>query len=117
MDAGSIVQKCNQGFRCEIQFKDIAEFQMIKTATIPVIIALEPDAVSMVNQLDFIEHAGKTLRKLQQYTVQIYSFQFEEISSWLEHPLPGINVLRSPELYSDDTGLKCKSPEGEAFFG
>ena len=117
MDEGGIVQKCNQGLRGDIQFENIAEFRMIKTDTIPIIIALEPDAVSMVNELDFIEHAGKTLRKLQQYTVQIYPFQFEEIVSWLEHPLPGINVLRSPELYSDDTGLKCESPEGEAFFG
>ncbi len=115
MDADGIVEYCNMSGRGEIQFKDIAEFRMIKTATIPVIIALEDKAVSLIRQLDFIEHSGPILRKLQQYTVQIYPYQFEELSSWLETPKPGIHVLRSLELYSDKTGLLCNPLKGEAF--
>ncbi len=90
---------------------------MIKTATIPIIIALEKEASDLVNQLEFIEYSALVLRKLQQYTVQVYHYQLNDIKNWLENPKPGIFVLRSEELYSDRTGLICKQPEGEAFFG
>jgi CRISPR-associated endonuclease/helicase Cas3 len=115
MDGDGIVERCKMGVRGDIQFKDIAEFRMIKTATIPVIIALEDEAISLIRQLDFMEHSGPVLRKLQQYTVQVYPYQFDELSDWLENPKPGIYVLRSPELYSDKTGLLCNPPKGEAF--
>jgi CRISPR-associated endonuclease/helicase Cas3 len=115
MDTDGIIERCNQCIRGDIQFKDIANFQMIKTATTPIIIALEDEAVSLVRQLDFIEHSGPILRRLQQYTVQVYPYQFDELSNWLESPIPGIHVLRSHELYSDKTGLLCNPPQGEAF--
>ncbi len=115
MDADGIVELCKIGSRGDIQFKDIADFRMIKTAAIPIIIALEAKAVSLIRQLDFIEYSGPVLRKLQQYTVQVYPFQFEELRDWLETPKPGINVLRSPELYLEKTGLLCSPPKGEAF--
>jgi CRISPR-associated endonuclease/helicase Cas3 len=117
MDENNIVETCNSGQQGNIQFKDIAKFQMIKTATCPIIIALEDEAISLVNQLDFLEHSGPVLRRLQQYTVQVYPYQLADLDGWLEQPRPGIFVLRSPELYSDQTGLICKPPEGEAFFG
>lgn len=117
MDAGDIVKCCNLGSTGNIQFKDIAEFQIIKTATIPIIIALEDEAVSLVNQLDFLEYCGPILRKLQQYTVQVYPYQFDELRDWLECSKSGIYNLRTSELYSDRAGLICKPPEGEAFFG
>lgn len=115
MDADGIIERCNQCVRGDIQFKDIAEFRMIKTATIPIIIALEDEAVSLIRQLDFMEHGGPILRRLQQYTVQVYPYQFDELNNWLENSKPGIYVLRSPELYSDKTGLLCDPPQGEAF--
>lgn len=116
MDEGNIVELCNIGSTGDIQFKDISEFQMIKTSTVPIIIALEKRAVSLMHKLDFIEHSGTILRELQQYSVQIYPFQFDELSAWLESPKPGIFVLRSPELYYEKTGLMCAPPDGEAFF-
>jgi CRISPR-associated endonuclease/helicase Cas3 len=117
MDSEGIVALCNTGYKGNIQFKDIALFQMIKTATIPIIVALEDEAVDLVNQLDFIEHGAFVLRKLQQYSVQIYNYQMDELNGWLETPKPGVFVLRSPERYSEKSGLICKPPEGEAFFG
>ncbi|MBW1700235.1 MAG: CRISPR-associated helicase Cas3' [Deltaproteobacteria bacterium] len=117
MDEGGIIQKCNEAVTGDIQFKDIAIFQMIKTTTVSVIVAVEPEAVSLVERLKFSGHSTQLYRKLQQFTVQIYPFQFEEIRNWVEHPFQGINVLRSDELYSDETGLLCKPPEGVAFFG
>lgn len=117
MDDDGTVKQCSHACAGDIQFKDIAEFQMIKTATIPIVIALEKDAVELVRSLEYAEHAGGILRKLQQYSVQVYSYQFDAIRKWLESPLPGVFVLKAVELYSERTGLLCIPPEGQAFFG
>jgi CRISPR-associated endonuclease/helicase Cas3 len=118
MDLDGIIENlCLPAQAGDIQFIDIAKFQMIESATIPIVIAIEETAVKLVRSLEFAEHIGGILRKLQQYCVQIYPYQFEEIQHWLENPSPGVWVLRSEELYSAVTGLQCKSPEGNAFFG
>ncbi len=117
MDEGEIVKKCSQAQTLNIQFKDIAEFRMIQSATEPIIIALDKDAVQLVNSLKTAKYTRSVLRKLQQYSVQIYPYQLDEIKDWLENPVPGVWVLRTREMYSSSTGLKCKQPEGNAFFG
>ena len=117
MDADGIVERCNYSQSGNIQFRDIAEFRMIKSATIPIIIALDDSAVKLIRSLEFAVHKGGILRKLQRYTVQIYPYQFDEIREWIESPEPGVWVLRADELYSEKTGLKCSPPEGNAFFG
>lgn len=117
MDSDGIVEQCFLAQSGNIQFKDIAEFRMIKSATIPIVVALEKPAEKLARSLERASHKGGTLRQLQQYTVQIYSHQFDEIKEWLESPIPGIWVLYSKELYSKQTGLKCKPPQGQAFFG
>lgn len=118
MDEGGIVDHfCRTAQSGNIQFRDIAKFQMIQSAAIPVIIAVKEEAQKLVNVLCVAEHKGGILRKLQQFTVQIYPHQFAEIKNWLESPIPDVWVLRSAELYSDATGLKCREPEGGAFFG
>ena len=90
---------------------------MIKSATIPIVVALEENAVELIRALEFAEHKRGIFRKLQQFSVQIYPYQFEEIKDWLENPVPEVWALRSDKLYSDTTGLKCNPPEGNAFFG
>jgi CRISPR-associated endonuclease/helicase Cas3 len=117
MDDGGIVDKCLRAQSLNIQFKEIAEFRMIKTATIPVIVALEDEAIELTRSLKFAEHKGGILRRLQRYAVQIYPYQFDEIRSWFENPEPGIFVLKSCDLYSEQTGLICRPPAGKAFFG
>jgi CRISPR-associated endonuclease/helicase Cas3 len=117
MDMDGIIEDCRKAGGGDIQFKDIDRFRMIQTATIPVIIALNKESRQLVNSLEHAKHKGEILRRLQKYTVQIYPYQLTEIESWLESPLPGVWVLRSEELYSDATGLKCTAPQGEAFFG
>jgi len=117
MDADGIVEKCSFSQSLEIQFKEIAEFKMIQSATEPIIIALDVKIIDLVRSLEFAEYKRGILRKLQQFSVQIYPYQLSEIKDWLENPEPGIWVLRSKELYSDTTGLKCNPPEGNAFFG
>jgi CRISPR-associated endonuclease/helicase Cas3 len=118
MDGDGIIENlCRPAQTGDIQFRDIAKFQMINSATAPVVIALEKIALELVRSLEFAEHKGGILRKLQQFSVQIYPYQLAEIKDWLENPVPGVWVLRSQELYSEATGLKCKPPEGNAFFG
>ncbi len=117
MDADEVVKSCRPAQNGNIQFKDLARFQMIESATVAIVIALEKTAVDLVESLRYAEHKGGILRKLQQYTVQVYPYQFDDLQIWCENPLDGLNVLRSDELYSDDTGLKCKPPQGVAFFG
>lgn len=117
MDEDGIIEECLTAQSGNIQFRDIAKFRMIQSATIPVIIAIEEKSQKLVQALEFAEHKGNILRRLQQFTVQIYPYQFEEIMDWLEEPVPGIWVLRSSELYSKSTGLKCRPPQGDAFFG
>ena len=118
MDEDGIIENwCRPAQSGNIQFKDIAQFRMIKSATIPIVIALKENAVELLRALEFAEHKGRILRKLQQFSVQIYPYQVEEIKDWLENPVPGVWVLRSDKLYSKKTGLKCNPPEGEAFFG
>lgn len=118
MDEDGIIENfCRPAQTGDIQFRDIAEFQMIKSATMPVVVALEENALALVRSLEFAEHKGGILRKLQQFSVQIYPYQLAEIKDWLESPMPGVWVLRSQELYSEATGLRCKPPEGNAFFG
>ncbi len=117
MDEDGIMEQCLPAQSGNIQFRELAKFQMIQSATVPVIIASEEKALGLLRVLEVVEYKGAVLRKLQQFTVQIYPYQFDEIKDWLEEPVPGIWVLRSSELYSDDTGLKCKPPQGNAFFG
>jgi CRISPR-associated endonuclease/helicase Cas3 len=118
MDGDGIIENlCRPAQTGDIQFRDIAKFQMINSATEPVIIALEKIALELVRSLEFAEHKGGILRKLQQFSVQIYPYQLAEIKDWLESPVPGVWVLRSKEIYSEATGLMCKPPEGNAFFG
>ena len=119
MDSDGIVEMCRTHTACkgEFQFKDIAAFQMIQTATRPVVVAIEPEAAALVAQLPFAGHSRAIRRKLQRYTVQVYTHQLTELHTWLENPCPDLWVLRSEELYSELTGLKCAPPQGCAFFG
>ncbi len=117
MDEDGILEKCLTAQGGDIQFREIAGFQMIRTATIPVVIAIDEKPRNLVQSLKFSEHKGSILRHLQQFTVQIYPYQFDEIRDWLDEPVPGIWVLHTTELYSESTGLQCTSPQGAAFFG
>jgi len=116
MDEGNTLELCRQGQGLDIQFRELAKFRMINSPTQPVIIALEKESIDLVSKLEFVEHSGGISRKLQKFTVQIYPYQLSEIEKWLETPLPGIYVLKSKEMYSDQTGLRCISPQGEGFF-
>jgi CRISPR-associated endonuclease/helicase Cas3 len=116
MDRDNIIETCLMAQSLNIQFKDIAKFKMINSASLPVIVAFEDEAIKWVEALINSDHKGAILRKLQKYCVQVYPYQINEIEKWLEQPIPGVWVLRTEILYSEDTGLVCKEPEGNAFY-
>jgi CRISPR-associated endonuclease/helicase Cas3 len=115
MDSEGIIELCSKSQKGDIQFKDIANFEMIKSVTVPVIVALDNNSIALVESLKYAKYKGRILRKLQQYTVQIHSNQLKEIKESLEVMEPGILVLFFKSLYSENTGLKCSTPRGEAF--
>jgi len=132
MDSGRILAKCLKSKKGNVQFKEIANFQMIKSEmieskmkeskltgsiTVPVIIALDEESLMLVESLENSAQGEREIfRKLQRFTVQIYSWEREEIREWLEEsPIKGIYILKNSELYSEKTGLQCRSPQGEAF--
>lgn len=116
MDKDNILEACLMAQSLNVQFKEIAQFKMINSASLPVIVALEEEAVNWVEALINSEHKGGILRRIQKYCVQIYPYQVKEIENWLEQPIPGVWVLRTEILYSKKTGLICKEPEGNAFY-
>jgi hypothetical protein len=117
MDRKAILEKCGMAQSLDIPFKEISEFKMIDSPTVPIIIALEDEARKLTDLLPLEKYPGRVLRKLQQYCVQIYPYQLDAIKDWLENPISGVWVLRSDLLYERKTGLKCDPPRGDAFFG
>lgn len=116
MDKDRVLELCQTGARkAEFAFEDIAAFKMIDNANQTVVIAFDEEVVKFADQLKYVENKRSILRKLQRYSVQIYKNQFSELRCWLEEPHPGIFILKNKEMYSDDTGLKCQSPEGQGF--
>ena len=118
MDKDNILDACQAGQQNgEFAFAEIAKFRMIENANQAIIIALEDEALELVNQLKYVEFPGPLLRRLQQYSVQIYPHQFNELEGWLEKPCPELDVyvLENEGLYSKKTGLECQPPEGQGF--
>jgi CRISPR-associated endonuclease/helicase Cas3 len=116
MDKDDTLGTCQAGAqKGEFAFEDIAAFKMIDNANMAIVIALEDEALQLVSQLEYAEHPRNILRKLQNYTVQVYPNQFNELKCWLEEAYKGVFVLKNSEMYSKETGLKCKSPEGQGY--
>lgn len=111
-----MLELCKAGTRnAEFAFEDIAAFKMIDNSNNAIVIALDEEAVRLTDQLNYVENKRSILRKMQRYSVQVYPNQFSELRCWLEETCPSIFVLKNREMYSDDTGLKCQSPEGQGF--
>ncbi|CAK8720701.1 MAG: CRISPR-associated helicase, Cas3 family [Candidatus Electronema aureum] len=116
IEENDILKLCQAGAqKGDFAFEEIAAFKMIDTANKAIVIALEDEALKLVSQLEYAEYSRSILRKLQHYTVQVYPNQFNELKCWLEEAYKGVFVLKSSEMYSQETGLKCKSPEGQGY--
>jgi CRISPR-associated endonuclease/helicase Cas3 len=110
MDKDDILSKCRAGKRGDIQFETLAQFRMINNATAPIVVALEQEAEQLMNHLEFAQYPSKILRQLQKYTVQVYPYQLQELSPYLEN-IKNVNVLKMKSLYDKNTGLSKDVPE------
>ncbi len=89
-------------------FRDVAErFRIIDNEMIPVVIPYDKDARKLIQKLRFAESRSGILRSLQQYTVQVYSYQFDKLDSSgvLELIDGSYAVLIEKEIYTPETGL------------
>lgn len=89
-------------------FREVAqEFRLIEDESIGVIIPREAEAEALVRRLNYAEHPGAILRKLQQYSVAVRSKEFIALDSAgaLETIDGKFPVLRNLAAYRDDVGL------------
>ena len=81
------------------------EFKPEIDSKISKIIALEDDAVKLVDRLNYVEYPSQILRQLQKYSVQIYPTELDGINGYLETTNLGIKILNNSNIYSDHFGL------------
>lgn len=114
MDEDGIFRICKGAVRGDIQFEDLSEFRMIKSATEPIVIATEEndklEIEELLQQLPYVKYSSTILRKLQKYTVQVYPYHLHQLSGYLE-VIEGVRVLRLKSLYDEKTGLCLDVPE------
>jgi CRISPR-associated endonuclease/helicase Cas3 len=83
------------------------DFRLIDNPMVPVIIPWDDTARKLLDDLRYAEHPGGILRRLQQYTVQVYDRQFKALdeAGGLEMVVDGCAALSREELYDDLFGL------------
>ncbi|MEF2231723.1 MAG: CRISPR-associated helicase Cas3', partial [Pseudodesulfovibrio sp.] len=89
-------------------FREAAKkFRLIESPMVPIIIPFNARAAELVNALRFAEHHGGILRKLQQYTVQVYEQQFAALdgAGAVEWVAEAYAVLCRMEYYDEMLGL------------
>lgn len=121
MDDDRVLAICEEGKPLDIQFEDLAKFRMIKSATEPIVIAIENEAKELVDQFPYVKYSPSILRKLQKYTVQVYPYHLNKLGGYLEFDVvEGVKILRLKSLYDDKIGLCLDVPEyldpGEMIF-
>ncbi len=98
------------------------EFQVIEGVTETVIIPFNKEARVLIEELKYTQYPSSTLRKLQPYTVSIYSGEFEAISSkgaimTIAEQYAILNPNRFEDYYSLDRGLLVPADiGGDALF-
>ncbi|MBU0946428.1 MAG: CRISPR-associated helicase Cas3' [Proteobacteria bacterium] len=97
-------------------FKEVGQaFRFIEEETIGVIVAIEPEANRLVQDLRYTEFPSAVLRKLQQYSiaVRMKAFVFLKAAGALEMIHEEIPILCNKAAYSEDVGLCIE--EGEVW--
>ncbi len=90
-------------------FRDVGNrFRLIENDMIPIIIPFNDDAQSLITALRYADHVGGILRRLQQYTVQIYRYQLLALSEAgaIEYLNDRYRVLVDGSAYDIVFGLK-----------
>ncbi len=94
-------------------FKQISkDYRFMDENTKSVIIERGEIAMGLVGQLEYAEHASGILRKLQDYTVQVYEYELDKLMKEGSVMLVGnqFYVARGGMGYRDDVGLCIDDP-------
>jgi CRISPR-associated endonuclease/helicase Cas3 len=109
LDAEGILAMLHAGCqKGDFPFKTIAEkFRFFKDDTKPIIIPYDDDARSLIRSLEYVQHPMSLARKLQKYSVSIYSYEYDELRSTksIEVKADMFPVLADETLYDKDLGL------------
>lgn len=83
------------------------KFRLIENTMVPIIVPYGKDAADLVDSLRYSEHPGGILRRLQQYTVQVYKHQFDALDAAgaIELVAGTYPVLCDMGFYNDTMGL------------
>lgn len=103
----------------QFPFRLVAEqFRLIEQHTTTVYIPTKENA-SLLEELRWGQYSRGLLRKLGPFGVEVYPQHLEALArgghlEWIDEECA---VLRSPDLYSEETGLTLEPEEGQALFG
>lgn len=89
-------------------FAEVARrFRIIENDMTPIVIPFDEEARRLIRDLGYAEHQGGILRKLQQYTVQVYASQFQALDdAGAVELVNGVYpVLHQMNWYDDRYGL------------
>lgn len=96
-------------------FRTAAEkFKLIDNNTVAVIIPRGQEALELVNQLNFAQHPTGILRKLQNYTINIYENEFNSLNvlGVIEMAADKYAVLKDLSYYDNKTGILVPANDG-----
>jgi CRISPR-associated endonuclease/helicase Cas3 len=98
-------------------FRTAAEkFKLIDNNTVAVIIPRGDEARDLVRSLPFVQHPTAILRKLQNYMVNIYENEFNNLNSMgvIEMAADTYPVLKDLNYYDEQTGILLPASGGSA---
>lgn len=115
LDCKQIIPRLEEGANSlNFDFEDIAnDFRIIETMTQSIVIAKDDEPQKIINKLRFAPPSREELRKLQQYTVQIWPHEFNKLQAAgaVEHDSHQLfYILINNDLYSKETGLCYEDP-------
>jgi CRISPR-associated endonuclease/helicase Cas3 len=92
------------------------KFKLIDNNTVAVIIPRGDEAQDLVKRLPFVQHPTGTLRKLQNYTINIYENEFNSLNALgiIEMAADTYPVLKDMSYYDDQTGILLPASDGGA---
>lgn len=129
LDQKNIINRLNEGWKeaGSIPFRDISEdFLMIENHTYTIFIPFGEEAADLLKRLQFGERSRSLLRKINQYSVNIYENHLNLLLNngmveYLDQKnskdvRDGLFILTDPTAYDDKLGLKLAPDTGNGIF-
>ncbi|MDR2753617.1 MAG: CRISPR-associated helicase Cas3' [Oscillospiraceae bacterium] len=125
LDQKHVVRRFEEGIKAEggrqpsFPFAEIgAEFQLIESNTFAVVIPVPGDNDALLAQLRAGYRSRDLMRKIQQYTVSVYDWEYKELarSGTVERLDEAVTVLACAAQYHAQTGLLVRFEGGDALF-